>query len=94
MSGNKRRSKRNRNKARVRPEPENFWREDETFTEPEPIRPVTDPTATLRSIGAPGVPHGEDAETEFLKTTLRASSLVMALARSVDLTDDESEPEA
>lgn len=91
MSGNKRRSKRARGKERVRPDPESFWREDEDLGMRRPVRPAEDPTATLRSIGPPPVPNGDEAAKEFLKTALRASSLVTALAKSVDLAGDDPE---
>lgn len=88
MSGSKRRPNRNRQAPKVRPDPVSFWREDEPVTEPPLIRVPADPTATLRSIGDPPVPGGEQAANEFLKTVLRASSLVTALADSVDLLDE------
>jgi hypothetical protein len=90
MSGSKRRPNRNRSTAaKVRPDPVTFWREDEPVLEPPLVRTSVDPTATLRSIGAPPVPGGEQAANEFLKTVLRASSLVCALADSVDLLEDD-----
>ncbi len=87
MSGNKRRPKRGRPKERLRPDPESFWREDEQLARPMPITAPTDPTAALRSIGAPPVQNGDDVANEFLKTTLRASSLVSVLATSINLAD-------
>jgi hypothetical protein len=90
MSGSKRRPNRNRSTAtKVRPDPVPFWREDEPVLEPPLVSVSVDPTATLRSIGAPPVSGGEQAANEFLKTVLRASSLVCALADSVDLLEDE-----
>ncbi len=89
MSGQKRRSSRSRRNTKVRPDPVTFWREDEQPPEPPLIHLSSDPTATLRSLGAPSLPNGDDAANEFLKTALRASSLVSALAASVDLVDDE-----
>lgn len=85
MSGGRRRSKRGRSKARVRPESDGFWREDDTPGEPEPIGAPHDPTAVLRSLGNPPVPHGEELANEFLKTALRGSSLATVLADSVGL---------
>lgn len=89
MSGGRRRSKRGRSKARTRPDSEGFWREDETLTAPEPLGTPQDPTAVLRSLGAPPVPHADELVNEFLKTALRGSSLAAALADSVELPDVE-----
>lgn len=85
MSTGRRRSKRGRPKARVRPESDGFWREDETLPRPEPIGAPHDPTAVLRSLGSPPVPQGEQLVNEFLKTALRGSSLATVLAESVGL---------
>ncbi len=84
----KRRSKGNRQSPKVRPDPVSFWREDEPVPEPTLIEPPRDPTATLRSIGTPPVANGSDAVNEFLKAVVKASSLVGALATSMDLVDD------
>ncbi len=89
MSGTKRRSKRRRNKARIRPDADQFWREDEAVEESAPVGEASDPTATLRSIGTPPVPGGDGVANEFLKTALRASSLVTVLAHSVNLSGDD-----
>lgn len=89
MSGSKRRSGRKRQAAKVRPDPVQFWCEDESPREPDLIRYPIDPTANLRSIGAPSVPNGENAANEFLKTAIKASSLVGALATSMDLFEDD-----
>ena len=56
--------------------------------EPTLIEPPLDPTATLRSIGAPPIANGGDAANEYLKTVIKASSLVGALATSMDLFDE------
>ncbi len=87
MSGGRRRSKRGRAKARTRPEADGFWREDEPLAAPEPVGAPHDPTAVLRSLGSPPVPHADELTNEFLKTALRGSSLAAALAHSVGLAD-------
>jgi hypothetical protein len=89
MSGGKRRSKRSRNKPRVRPDPESFWREDETFEAPAPVRVDGDPTVPLRSIGSPPVPQHEELLIAFAGVAKRASDMASALAHSVGLTEDE-----
>lgn len=89
MSGGKRRSKRSRNKARVRPEAEAFWREDEPLGEPAPLRIDGDPTATLRSIGPPPVPHHEELLLTLAGVAKRASDMAIALSHSLGLTEDE-----
>lgn len=91
MSGQKRRSGRSRRSPKVRPDPVTFWREDELPPEPAMVAVPHDPTATLRSLGNPSLPNGETAANEFLKATLRASALVGALAKSVDLVDDQTD---
>jgi hypothetical protein len=89
MSGGKRRSKRSRNKPRVRPDPESFWREDEAPATAAPVRVDGDPTAPLRSIGPPPVPQHEELLIAFAGVAKRASDMAVALAHSVGLTDDE-----
>lgn len=90
MSGGRRRSKRGRAKPRARPEPDGFWREDESVAAPEPIESPHDPTAVLRSLGNPPVPQGDQLVNEFLKTALRGSSLATVLAESVGLSGDDT----
>lgn len=68
---------------------ESFWREDEPVTAPEPLRLDEDPTATLRSIGAPPVPQHEELLLAFAGVTKRASGMAAVLAHSVGLTEEE-----
>ncbi|MBS1848086.1 MAG: hypothetical protein JST73_07390 [Actinobacteria bacterium] len=89
MSGGKRRSKRGRAKARVLPEAEAFWREDEELDTPEPLRRDGDPTATLRSIGPPPVPGHDELLITFAGVAKRASDMALALSHSLGLTEDE-----
>ena len=91
MSGGKRRSKRSRNKPRVRPDPESFWREDEHLGRPEPVRVDGDPTVPLRSIGPPPVPQHEELLLAFAGVAKRASDMAGVLAKSVGLTDDRAD---
>lgn len=88
MSGGKRRSKRSRNKPRVRPDPESFWREDEPLDPPAPVRVDGDPTAPLRSIGPPPVPQHEELLLSFAGVAKRASDMAIALAHSMELTGE------
>ncbi len=89
MSGGKRRSKRSRSRARVRPDAEGFWREDEPLEDPEVLRIDGDPTATLRSIGPPPVPQHEELLLAFASVAKRASDMAIALGHSVGLTEDD-----
>lgn len=93
MSGQNRRPNRSRKNTQVRPDPVTFWREDEVPAQTPSVTLPVDPTATIRSLGPPPLPDAERVSNEFLKTVLRASSLVGALARSVDLVEEDTTDE-
>ena len=90
MSGQNRRSNRSRKSTQVRPDPVTFWREDEVPAERPSVTLAVDPTATIRSLGPPPLPDAERVSMEFLKTVMHASNLVGALARSVDLVEEDA----
>ena len=81
---------RDRNRARPRaarpPRPEDLWRPVPALPEPEPITPLDDPTALLRSLGDPPLPGNRTAAGHYLTTVVeRAAVLASALAASADL---------
>ncbi len=63
-----------------------LWRPTPQLPEPEPIRPASDPTALLRSLGNPPLPgQGAVAEHYLAAVVERAAGLATALAASADL---------
>ena len=86
----RRRSGRNRGR---RPEVVDLWRPVAQLPEPDPIVPAADPTALLRSLGAPPLQgQGAVAEHYLAAVVERAAGLATALAVAADLlaqpTDD------
>lgn len=69
-----------------------IWRPVPPLPDPEPIVPATDPTALLRSIGAPPLRARSDmAEAYLVAVAERAAGLATALAAAANLlaTPDE-----
>jgi len=66
--------------------PVDIWRPVPPLPDPEPITPATDPTALLRSIGAPPLRARSDmAEAYLLAVSERAAGLATALAAAAGL---------
>ncbi|MEA3020549.1 MAG: hypothetical protein QOI47_2073 [Actinomycetota bacterium] len=71
--------------ARAR-KPTDLWRPVPQLPEPEPITPAADPTALLRSLGAPPLPgQGAVAEHYLAAVVERAAGLATALAAAAGL---------
>jgi hypothetical protein len=91
-NNNKQQARRNeRPAATAEPTPAEFWRIPPKAALPAPIKPATDPTALLRSLGRPPLDHtGAD---RYLGTVAqRAAGLATALAVAADIlaeTDSE-----
>ena len=69
--------------------PVDLWRPVPPLPEPTPIVPATDPTALLRSIGAPPLRARSDmAEGYLLVVADRAAKLAQALASAAGLLAD------
>ena len=88
--GSRNRNQRQRPKG---PQASDLWRPVPQLPEPEPIQPVGDPTALLRSLGdAPLQGQGAVAEHYLGHVIERAANLAAALAASAGLlgqpTDD------
>ncbi len=66
--------------------PVDIWRPVPPLPDPEPIVPATDPTALLRSIGAPPLRARSDmAEAYLVAVAERAAGLATALAAAANL---------
>lgn len=66
--------------------PVDIWRPVPPLPDPEPITPAVDPTALLRSIGAPPLRARSDmAEAYLLTVAERAAGLATALAAAAGL---------
>jgi len=69
--------------------PVDIWRPVPPLPDPEPITPANDPTALMRSIGAPPLRARSDmAEAYLLAVSERAAGLATALAAAADLLAD------
>ncbi len=69
--------------------PVDIWRPVPPLPPPEPIVPATDPSALLRSIGAPPLRARSDmAEAYLVAVAERAAGLATALAAAADLLAD------
>ena len=76
------------NEARA-PRPEDLWRPARELPEPEPVRPVDDATALVRSLGDPPLPGNRLPAAHYLASVVeRAAVLATALAASADLLDE------
>ena len=80
--GRKRPNRRRGGKAK----PVDIWRPVPPLPPPDPIVPAPDPTALLRSIGAPPLRARSDmAEAYLVAVAERAAGLATALAAAADL---------
>jgi hypothetical protein len=74
-----------------------LWSRAAKLDPPEPIKPATDPTALIDSLGAPPLRgHSSVAEHHLVAVIERAANLAMALAASADLLaapDEDDEPD-
>lgn len=85
QQGKKRSSQRKRGGG-GKHKPVDIWRPVPPLPEPEPIVPAADPTALLRSIGAPPLRARSDmAEAYLVAVAERAAGLATALAAAADL---------
>jgi hypothetical protein len=85
QQGKKRSSQRKRGGG-GKNKPIDIWRPVPPLPQPEPIVPATDPTALLRSIGAPPLRARSDmAEGYLLVVADRAAKLAQALASAAGL---------
>ena len=82
--GGKQARRNNQPRPAAEPTPAEFWRIPPKAAAPAPIRPATDPTALLRSLGRPPLDHtGAD---RYLGTVAqRAAGLAVALAVAADI---------
>ncbi len=97
MNGPRRKSKQRRggggNKQNRTAPPAEFWRSAPEPPEPPDIVPSNDPTALLRSMGAPPLP-GQQRDEALLtlgQVILGAQRTAVALAASADLLDVDSD---
>ena len=82
----KRSQQRRRGGGGAKAKPVDIWRPVPPLPAPEPIAPATDPTALLRSIGAPPLRARSDmAEAYLLAVSERAAGLATALAAAAGL---------
>lgn len=95
MSPARRRSNKRRGKSQSRTAPPaEFWRAAPEPPEPPDISPADDPTALLRSMGAPPLPGQQNFALPYFEAVAqRAAILASALAASADLLDDGSDDE-
>ena len=84
----KRSQQRRRGGGGGKAKPVDIWRPVPPLPAPEPITPATDPTALLRSIGAPPLRARSDmAEAYLLAVSEKAAALATALAMAAGLYD-------
>lgn len=84
----KRPNQRKRKSGGAKAKPVDLWRPVPPLPDPEPIRPASDPTALLRSIGAPPLRARSDvAEAYLLLVADKAANLATALAAAAGLYD-------
>jgi hypothetical protein len=76
-----------RGQSRAGP-PKDFWRDDRVTTPPDPITPVDDPTALLRSLGRSPLPGPPSSDYYLAAVVVRASALATALAAAADIVGD------
>ena len=82
----KRSAQRKRGGGGSKAKPVDIWRPVLPLPDPEPIVPATDPSALLRSIGAPPLRARSDmAEAYLVAVAERAAGLATALAAAADL---------
>ena len=81
-----RRKQGGRRRGSGKPNRIDIWRPVPHLPDPEPVRPATDPTAVLRSLGDPPLPgQGQVAEHYLAAVIERAAGFATALAASADL---------
>jgi hypothetical protein len=86
--GPSRRGGRNRRKK----QPTDFWRAPQDVELDVAVRPADDPTAALRSLGAPPLPgQGAGAEHYLSIVVHRAAGLATALAAAAEILDTTDE---
>jgi hypothetical protein len=89
MSAARRRQPANRRRGRAgkgRPGADDLWRAVPRLPDPEPIVPVPDPTALIRSLGEPPLPGQGALAGHVLNAVVeRAAGLATALAATADL---------
>lgn len=93
MSPPRKRSGRKRGRGKAKPV--DIWRPVPPLPEVEPITPAADPTALLRSIGAPPLRARSDvAQAYLLAVAERAAGLATALAAAANLlaSEDPTDP--
>ena len=91
MSPSRKRSGRRRGH---KPKPVDLWRPVPQLPDPEPIRPASDPTALIRSLGDPPLPGQAAVAEHYLSAVVeRAGVLATALAASADLLADDGDDE-
>jgi hypothetical protein len=85
VSAARRRSSKSRRSRRQLTQAD-LWRPVPQLAEPDPIAPVGDPTALLRSLGDPPLQgQGAVAEHYLAAVVERAAGLAVALAATADL---------
>jgi hypothetical protein len=91
----KRSAQRKRGGGGGKAKPVDIWRPVPPLPDPVPIVPATDPTALLRSIGAPPLRARSDmAEGYLLVVADRAAKLAQALASAAGLlAEPERDPD-
>jgi hypothetical protein len=86
-----RRKSQNR-KRRKQGKPVDLWRPVPELDEPKPIRPASDPTALLRSLGDPPLQgQGAVAEHYVAAVVERAAGVATALAAAAGLLGSDAE---
>jgi hypothetical protein len=72
-----------------KPKPVELWRRVPPLPESDPIVPVDDPTALLRSLGDPPLSGNSIAAGHYLTSVIeRAATLAIGLAATADLVAD------
>ena len=96
QSRNRRSSGRNGRGAQPRQlRPEDLWRTGLPLPDAEPITPVDDPTALVRSLGDPPLPGNRLPASHYVATVVeRAAGLASALAASAGLLAEPDEAPA
>jgi hypothetical protein len=88
----KRQQQRKRGGGGNKSKPVDIWRPVPPLPDPAPITPAVDPTALLRSIGAPPLRARSDmAEAYLLAVSEKAAALATALAMAAGLYDPPAE---
>jgi hypothetical protein len=85
--GGKQAQQRRKRPQKPKPKPA-FWRAVPELGDPEPIVPAVDPTALLRSLGAPPL-QGQGAAEHYMASVVeRAAQVAVALAASAGMLAD------